>query len=64
MPDLEAERPLRLSRVLNTVVLVLLTLLSVLAGVFQNYRLMTFMHRACKSYPRLQVCRPAAQRFP
>ena len=64
MPDLEAERPSKLSLILNTVVLVLLTFLSVLAGVFQNRKLLTFRHQVCKSYPLPQVCRPAARRFP
>lgn len=63
MSDLEARKSSRLSRVLNAVVLLLLTLLSVLAGVFQNRRLLTFTHKVCKSYPRPQLCRWTAQRF-
>lgn len=63
MSDLEARKSSRLSRVLNAVVLLLLTLLSVLAGVLQNRRLLTLTHEVCKSYPRPQVCRPAAQQF-
>ena len=64
MPDLEAGRPSRLSLILNTVVLVLLTLLSALAGFLQNRKLLTFTHQVCKSYPLPEVCRPATQRFP
>lgn len=65
MPDLEADKPSRFANVLNIFVLLLLTVLGVLAGVFQNQRLLAFTHQMCKSsYPRPQVCRPAAQWFP
>ncbi|WP_407541392.1 hypothetical protein Q0M94_08440 [Deinococcus radiomollis] len=65
MPDLAAEKSLKFTNVLNILVLLLLTVLGVLAGVFQNQRLLAFTHQACKSsYPRPQVCRPATQRFP
>ena len=65
MPDLEAGKSSRFANVLNILVLLLLTVLGVLAGVFQNQRLLAFTHQVCKfSYPRPQVCRPATQRFP
>lgn len=65
MPDQGAEKSSKFANLLNIFVLLLLTVLGVLAGVFQNQRLLAFTHQACKSpYPRPQVCRPATQRFP